>query len=150
MPDPILTTWQIHCKHVQTFVGGIPDAGLAAKLGKGRTAGAMLTHLHNNRLDWLQPAAPDLSQSLVKIPKDQAGDKALLLASLTASGDSVAALLARGLETDKVKAFGGPPAAFMAYLIAHEYYHFGEVGILLGETGLKLENKVTYGIWEWK
>jgi uncharacterized damage-inducible protein DinB len=150
MSDSILNAWQTHCQHVQTFLTGIPDAGLAAKLGKGRTAGAMLAHLHNNRLDWLQPAAPDLAQTLTKIPKDQTGDKALLLTSLAASGEAVQALLARSLETGKVKAFGGAPAAFMAYLVAHEYYHFGEVGVLLGEMGIKLENKVAYGIWEWK
>ena len=150
MTDPILSTWHTHCKHVQTFISGIPDEGLAAKLAKGRTAGAMLAHLHNNRLDWLQPAAPDLAQSLSKIPKDRTGDKGNLLASLAASGEAIHSLLDRGLESGKVKAFGGTPAAFMAYLIAHEFYHFGEVGILLGEAGMMLENKVAYGIWEWK
>lgn len=150
MSDPILSTWQTHCKHTQTFVGDIPAEGLAAKLGKGRTAGAMLAHLHNNRLDWLQPAAPDLAQALTKIPKEQTGDQVLLLTSLDASGQAVDTLLSRSLASGKVKAFGGPPAAFMAYLIAHEFYHFGEVGILLGEAGIQLDNKVAYGIWEWK
>ncbi len=150
MTDPILTTWQTHCQHTQTFTGGLPPEGLAATLGTGRTAGAMLAHLHNNRLDWLQPAAPDLAQNLAKIPKEQTGDPALLLASLTASGAAVATLLARSLETGKVKAFSGTPTAFLAYLIAHEYYHFGEVGILLGAAGIKLGNTVAYGIWEWK
>lgn len=150
MSDSILTTWQTHSKHVQAFIGGIPQEGLAAKLGKGRTVGAMLAHLHNNRLDWLQPAAPDLAQALPKIPKDQTGDKGTLLASLAASGETVHSLLGRELESGRVKAFGGAPAAFMAYLIAHEFYHFGEVGVLLGEAGIKLESKITYGLWEWK
>jgi uncharacterized damage-inducible protein DinB len=110
----------------------------------------MLSHLHNNRLDWLQPAAADLAQSLAQIAKEQSANPDLLDASLDASGAAIATLLERSLPAGKVKAFGGAPAAFMAYLIAHEYYHFGEVGILLGEVGIKLDNQVAYGIWEWK
>jgi uncharacterized damage-inducible protein DinB len=150
MTDPILSTWQTHCKHTQTFISGISAQGLAAKFVKGRTAGSMLAHLHNNRLDWLQPAAPDLSQTLTKIPKNETEDQALLLSSLAASGPAIETLLSRSLDSGKVKAFGGSPTSFMAYLIAHEFYHFGEVGILLGETGIKLDNKAAYVIWEWK
>jgi len=155
MTDPILATWQTHCLHTQTFIGGIPVEGLAIKLGRGRTAGAMLAHLHNNRLAWLEPAAPDLAKNLSKIPKDQTEDKDLLLTSLAESGQGLEVLLTRSLSTAgstpvKVKAFGGSPVAFMAYLIAHEFYHFGEVGILLSEAGIKLDNRIAYGIWEWK
>ena len=38
----------------------------------------------------------------------------------------------------------------MSSLIAHEFYHFGEIGILLGETGVKMDAHVVYGLWEWK
>jgi uncharacterized damage-inducible protein DinB len=37
----------------------------------------------------------------------------------------------------------------MGYLISHESYHRGEIGIILTQAGYKLDQKIAYGMWEW-
>jgi uncharacterized damage-inducible protein DinB len=56
----------------------------------------------------------------------------------------------RGLELGKVKAFGSSSSSFMGYLIEHEFYHLGGIGILLGESEHKLSKEVQVGLWEWR
>ena len=55
----------------------------------------------------------------------------------------------RAGETGKVKSFKRSPETFLGYLIAHEGYHQGEIGMVLAQTGHRLPKEVAYGIWEW-
>ncbi|MCB8966242.1 MAG: hypothetical protein H6660_05045 [Ardenticatenaceae bacterium] len=151
MENDILVTWQTHCRLNEQFVAAIPPAALGAKIGgKGRSAGAVLAHIHNNRLAWLEPAAPDLMAALRKVNSAQTSDHELLLAALTASGTAVAGLLTRSLEAGKVKGFRGPITSFLGYLIAHDSYHHGEIGLILGQAGYKLAAENAYALWDWR
>ena len=44
---------------------------------------------------------------------------------------------------------GGAPTVFVAYLVAHEAYHWGEVGALLAQQGERLPRELAYGLWDW-
>ena len=35
------------------------------------------------------------------------------------------------------------------YLIAHESYHHGEIGVALAQLGHPLDKKAAFGMWEW-
>jgi uncharacterized damage-inducible protein DinB len=109
----------------------------------------MFAHIHNVRLMWLQSAAPTLLAGLNKIEKEQAVDKALLRTALAASADAIAQLIEQALPTGKVKGFKPHATAFVGYLIAHEAYHQGEIGVALQQGGHPLDKKVAYGMWEW-
>ncbi len=37
-------------------------------------------------------------------------------------------------------------AAFVGYLVAHDGYHWGEIGIALAQSGRPLDRKVAYGM----
>ena len=152
MDDPIVAAWQTHGRLQIDYIKSIPTEALTAKLsGKGRSVGAILAHLHHNRLAWLEPAAPDLMAGLAKVDKEGMVDTAVLLAALQTSADAVAALLTRSLAAGgKVKGFGGQAASFFGYLVAHESYHHGEIGLILGNAGFALDNKTAYGLWNWK
>jgi uncharacterized damage-inducible protein DinB len=41
------------------------------------------------------------------------------------------------------------PAVFLGYLIAHESFHQGDIGVRLTEGGHSIPQKVAYGMWEW-
>ena len=45
--------------------------------------------------------------------------------------------------------FRGAPTVFVAYLVAHEAYHWGEVGALLAQQGERLPRELAYGLWDW-
>jgi uncharacterized damage-inducible protein DinB len=152
MDDPIVEAWRTHGRLNLEYVAAIPTEALAAKLnGKGRSIGAIVAHMHNNRLAWLEPAAPDLMTGLAKVGKEQTADTAVLQTALQSSTEAIALLLGRSLAAGgKVKGFGGQAASFLGYLVAHESYHHGEIGLILAQAGFAPDNKTTYGLWNWK
>ncbi len=152
MTDPLLHAWDIHNRLSRDLLRAIPESALEARIGgRGRTIGAIFGHMHNNRLAWLEPAAADLATALSKVSDSDQGNRAAILAALDESTRAVNELLNRSLQAGgKVKAFGGHAATFLAYLIAHDSYHHGEIGLILQQNGFKLEKAVAYGLWNWK
>ncbi len=152
MADPIIETWETHSRLDIFLIGEIPEEAFAAKpFGKGRSIGQVIAHIHNNRVDWLQGIAPDISIGLQKIDRSQSGDKASIVEALSTSANAVDALLQRSLETgSKVRGFGDHTVKFLGYLIAHESYHHGEIGIMLTQAGFPLLKETAYKIWDWK
>lgn len=151
MEEQLLDSWRIHCRINLYILEAIQlEAFAAPPPPKGRSLGQMFAHVHNVRLMWLQSAAPDLLTSLQKIEKDTPADKALLHDSLAASGRAIETMLQRTLTAGgKVKGFKPHATAFLGYLISHEAYHHGEIGVALTQAGYPLDKKTAYGMWEW-
>lgn len=144
-------TWRIHARINLYLLEAIAPEALSARSssGKGRTAGGMLAHLHNVRLMWLE-LTPDLVKGLAKIEKEQADDKKRLRQALQASAAGIERLIAAAVAAGgKVKGFKPHVTGFVGYAIAHESYHHGEIGLVLGQAGHPLDKKVAYGMWEW-
>ena len=151
MEDQLLDTWNIHSRISLYVLDSVPADTLVAKPGtKGRSAGEMFAHINNVRLMWLQTAAPELMAEVSKVDKEAAQQKEVLNASLQASARAIGLLLAKGIEAGgKIKGFKPHATAFLGYLISHEAYHIGEIGIALAQAGHPLDRKVAYGMWEW-
>jgi uncharacterized damage-inducible protein DinB len=150
MEEQLLDTWNIHNRVNLYVLDAIaPEALGGVSTSRGRSTGEQFAHIHNVRLMWLKSAAPELLEGLEKIERDQAGDKELLQRSLDASGRAIEVLLRQGLEKGRIKGFQPHAAAFLGYLISHESYHRGEIGIILTQSGHPLDKKVAYGMWEW-
>ncbi len=147
----LVETWNIHNRiHIYVLDALQREALAGVSLSKGRTVGEEFAHIHNVRLDWLKPAAPELFEGLNKIDKETANDKALLKKSLKQSGDAIAALITAAVEKGgRVKGFKPHVTAFVGYLISHESYHRGEIGMILNQAGHPLDKKTSYGMWEW-
>lgn len=148
--DPLIDTWHIHNRINLYLIDAIAAEALVAKPEtKGRTVGEMFAHMHNVRLDWLQGAALNMVAGLTKIEKDHVGDPAFLRRSFEQSGLAIASLLKHGLQTGKIAGFKPHPTAFFGYLVSHESYHRAEIGMVLAQVGHKLDQKTSYGMWEW-
>jgi len=149
--EELLQTWATHNRIVLYVLEAIaPEALGGVGASKGRNVGQQFAHVHNARLMWLDASANDLMAGLSKIEKEQAGDRDLLRSSLVASGEAIGVLLRRAEESGgRIKNFTRSPTTFMAYLVGHDFYHLGEVGIILTQAGHPLERKVAYGMWEW-
>src|SRR5947209_5595328 len=97
MEDQLVETWNIHDRINRYLLNAVPDGALGSALGpKHRTVYQLFAHLHNVRLMWLKPAAPELLEGLAKV-EGTTGDKAALAAALEASGRAIAALLRKAL-----------------------------------------------------
>lgn len=149
--DALIETWNIHNRINLYMLDAIkPDTLSGTLLSKGRTIGQEFAHMHNVRLDWLKPSAPELIQGMEKIEKENADDKARLKKCLKESGEAIAALLAQSIAANgRIKGFKPHVTAFVGYMISHESYHRGEIGIILAQSGNPLDKKTSHGMWEW-
>jgi len=87
----VFGTWEIHNRINLYLLDAIEAEHLNDHLASiGRSVGEQFAHIHNVRLMWLKPAAPDLLKGLNKIEKEQAGDQKLLRKSLFDSGQASA------------------------------------------------------------
>ena len=146
-----LETWDIHNRINLYLLDGVEATALASlSASKGRNVGEQFAHLHNVRLMWLKPAAPDLLRGLEKIEKTDAQDKQLLRQSLADSGEAIKTLLSQSFAAGgKVKNFKPHALAFLGYLISHESHHRGQIMLSLKQAGHPVDKKIQYGIWEW-
>jgi uncharacterized damage-inducible protein DinB len=146
-----LETWEIHNRINLYLLDAVEPAALASlSASKGRTVGEQFAHIHNVRLMWLKSAAPDLLVGLIKIEKEQAGDKKLLRKSLLDSGEAIRILLDQSVQQGgRVKGFKPHASAFLGYLISHESHHRGQIILSLKQAGKVLDKKILFGIWEW-
>lgn len=148
--EHLLETWAIHDRINRYLLAALAPEQLALRAGKkGRSVGEIVAHIHNVRLMWLKSGDATLLAGLTKIEKDQADDSAVLSAALEASGAAIAILLANGVQQGRIKGFKPHPTAFLGYLIAHESHHRGEIERMLGDLGYQLDQKVSFGLWEW-
>ncbi|HKP52699.1 MAG TPA: DinB family protein [Chloroflexia bacterium] len=151
MEEQLVEAWEIHNRIVLYVLDAVAREALeGSPAQKGRSAGEMFAHIHNVRLMWLKAAAPDLLEGLEKVEKEVASNKETLRRSLEASGQAISELFKRGIAAGgKIKGFKPHAAAFLGYLISHEAYHQGEIGVVLGQSGRPLDKKTAYGMWEW-
>jgi uncharacterized damage-inducible protein DinB len=146
----VVETWEIHNRINLYLLDAITPEALGTRTPKGRNVGEQFAHMHNVRLMWLSTSAPDLLEGLAKIEKDSAGDAATIRAGLEASGRAIGELLQRAMTgSGKVKGFKPHAVAFLGYLISHDSYHRGEIGLILAQIGYPLDSPASYGLWEW-
>jgi uncharacterized damage-inducible protein DinB len=152
----LLEAWGVHSRLLSFLLDNITSDALTGEpVGmKGRSVGEIFAHVHNNRLAWLEGLMPKLVEGVEKIPVKSKDDKAALnkeklMARLESSSVAIANLLQTSAEKGKVPSYKRSPATFYSYIVAHEWYHVGEICMTLTQSGHRLPDEVLYGIWEW-
>jgi uncharacterized damage-inducible protein DinB len=141
--------WRIHARINLYLLDHVDEAALADRLNpRGWSVGQSFAHLHNTRLTWLDGYA-DLREGLEKLDRRGSEDKALLREALAASGKALGGMIEQAAAAGRVKGYKPHPAAFVGYMIAHESYHHGEIGLMLGQSGHRLSREVAFGMWQW-
>lgn len=148
----LLEAWRTNHRINRFLIDHISDAGLGCTLSKhgGRTVARQLAHLHTNRVWQLEKRAPDLAEGLHKFATADEPDREALEHHLSASADAVAVFLERCVTgTGKARPFKKGVATTLAYLIAHDSHHRGNILLTLKQCGHKPEKAVQYAIWDW-
>jgi uncharacterized damage-inducible protein DinB len=148
--NDLIDTWHIHNRINLYLLKAINEIHYTdTSASKGRNAGEQFAHIHNVRLMWLKPAAPELLEGQTKIEKDKKITQQLLTNALNESGEAIAKLLQKGFEEGKIKGFKPHPSAFLGYLVSHESHHRGQIILALKQSGHPIDQKTQFGIWEW-
>jgi uncharacterized damage-inducible protein DinB len=135
-----------------------PAAWNAKPPGKGRSIGAIFTHVHNVRTKWVRLTAPHLKvpRQLQRAHCTPKQARAGLAESAACCAEMLAEALGGGggrVEKFVRDGWARPwpvGAEMLCYMIAHEAHHRGQVLMLAHQLGFPLPKEVMYGLWNWE
>jgi uncharacterized damage-inducible protein DinB len=119
--------------------------------GRGRSIAAIVAHMHNVRLRWLD-AARRASKGTRPPPKFDhlAASKDDAVKALDASSAAIAKVVGAALRGDgEVPNFKAGAAALLYYMMTHDAHHRGQICLQAKLVGHPLPTAVGHGMWEW-
>ena len=147
----LLDAFAVNERANQLLLSNIDDKAwhAAPPSGKGRSIADIAAHIHHVRLMWLT-AADKSAKTPVKLDPDKA-KRAQVQSALKASAAAIEGLLTKALEdpSGRVPGFKPDVINFIAYLIAHDSHHRGQISMLARQVGHGIPAKAGFALWEW-
>lgn len=153
MLDQIIKTWKTHNKMNLLLLNAIDDEGLKARpiaKREGMNVAHQFAHMQNVRYWGVEAHCKEYLEGVIKIERESAENKKLLVKSLRDSSAAIETIIRAVIEGKaKFRSFKPGVIVYMGYLISHESHHRGLIMISLKQSGIKLNDKIKWGIWEW-
>jgi uncharacterized damage-inducible protein DinB len=158
--ETVLNTWRTSNRVTVYLVEHLPPELWGSTIpGAPRRSVRMIAgHLHNARCMWIKTLGRELGVAVPRaVDRRRVGPKQLVPA-LERSSQGILSLLTLGLERG-----GRIPAAstyiwrnlpldvghVLAYFVAHEAHHRGQIVLAARALGCRLPSEVTSGLWQW-
>ena len=152
--DDLIEAWGIHNHLLLYLVDWLPEEGLQAvtllKTGqpaRGRNVARILSHLHEVRCSKLESSAAGVA-GVPRFAGSYEGGQKELRQALELSGQLVAGEVRSAVEESRsIKGWKRSPAVWIAYLIAHESHHRGQIAQALKQSGVRPPQEISYSSW---
>ena len=115
-----------------------------------RTVRMIAGHIHNCRCMWIKMLGRRRGIAVPPAVNRHRVTRRQLLPALERSSQGIVELLELGLDRGgKLSGFPPDVVHFMAYHVAHEGHHRGQIVMLARQLGHRLPGEVTAGLWQW-
>ena len=158
--DTILNTWRTNNRVTVYLMKHLPPELWASAVpgAPRRTIRMIAGHLHNARCMWIKTLGRELGVPVPRNVDRRRVKPKELVPALERSSRGILQLLTLGCE------HGGriPPAStyiwrnlpldvghVLAYFVAHEAHHRGQIVLVSRALGYRLPSSVTAGLWQW-
>jgi len=160
--DPgLLAAWRTSCAATRWLVQHLPAPLWGASIPglPSKTIRMVAAHLHNSRRSWTRTLGQEHGIAVPAGVDRRTVTRRALLAALRRSGEGIGSILELGL------AHGGvvPPSRryvwrnlpldvghVLAYFVAHEAHHRGQIVMAAQQLGAGLPRDVTGELWQWQ
>lgn len=149
LPQSIVAAFETNDRITRYLIENLPKEAWTAKPpeGKGRNVAAIVAHLHNVRVMWLNAVK---AESVPEQLEKSTVTSAQALKALVASRDALSKILQVAVNGDgRIKGFKPDVTGFVGYLIAHDAHHRGQISMLARQVGHPIPQKAMFGMWEW-
>lgn len=158
--NTLIDAWKTNDRVTTFLVGHLSDELLNSTVpgAPRRTVRMIAGHIHNARCMWIRTLGKEFGIRVPDSVDRYKVERKELLGSLEDSGRGIAGLLNLGLERGGVIP-ASPNYKFrnlpldvghvLAYFVAHEAHHRGQIVAIARELGCRLPADVTSGIWQW-
>lgn len=117
---------------------------------RGRSIGAQLVHMHNNRITWLEHVSKKQFDKSLLLDKNANFNSEDFKAAFNHSAQKIEIVIEESWANDgKLPSFKKGLIPFISYLIAHEAHHRGNILLTVKLSGTKLNDALKWGLWDW-
>ena len=152
MRDALVASWQTNNRVTTYLLENLPSALWAESVpgAPRRTVRMIAGHIHNCRCTWIKTLGREHGIAVPKSVDRHRVTRAQLIPALKRSSRGIIRVLDLGIEHGgKIPGFPANVVRFLAYHVAHEGHHRGQICMLARQLGHRLPAEVTNGLWQW-
>ena len=152
--EPLLNTWKTTSRLTSYLIENIPEEvwGSAIPGAPRRTVQMIGGHLHNCRCMWVKMLGKRHGLRVPAGVDRHRVTRRQLLPALVQSSRAMNRLLQKGIANGGHLPGFSPPEVthFLAYHVAHEGHHRGQIVLVARQLGHRLPADITNGLWQWR